>query len=64
MKKWFFQDINDMNGGLIKAAKNGHLDIVKFLHAIGAGIQVLDHYAIGWASGNGHLPVVAIVIRL
>ena len=38
-----------------RASENGHLEVVKYLHSIGA--ECPDH-AISGASRNGHLEVV------
>ena len=43
---------------LIDAAKNGHLDVVRYLVERGADVHADDDEAMRWASRNGHLEVV------
>ena len=39
------------------AARNGHLDIAKYLVSKGADVRECDDIALRWASENGHLDV-------
>lgn len=40
------------------AARNGHLEVVKYLHQNGADITADNNYAVRKAAANGHLEVV------
>lgn len=42
------------------AAENGHLEVLKFLHSIGAKCTT---EAMNWAAGNGHLKVLRNVLQ-
>ena len=44
--------------GLIQAAINGNLKVVKYLHQNGADIRALDDHALRWSADSGHLDVV------
>lgn len=43
------------------AAKNGHLNTVKYLVKHGANVTALSNYAIRWAALNGHKDVVRYI---
>ena len=47
------------------AARNGHLDVVKFLVTLPkVDASAYDNYAIRWAAANGHLDVVKYLASL
>jgi ankyrin repeat protein len=51
---------------LIKAAKHGHVDIVRVLVSRGADVNARDNRgtnALYWASSNGHTDIVEELIR-
>lgn len=63
-------DVNSADGhgrtALIKAAKHGHLDIVKLLIEQGADVNARDNRgtnALYWASCNGHSRIVEALIE-
>ena len=52
----------DGDGGIRHAANNGHLEVVKYLVAKGADIQVEHAFAIIQPAKNGHLEVVKYLV--
>ena len=47
--------------GLIQAAINGNLKVVKYLHQNGADIRARYDYALRWSAKNGHLEVTSYI---
>lgn len=58
IEAYYLRINRDYNYALVCAAGSGHLDVVQYLHAIGAKITGYDNYALKLAAENGHLAVV------
>ena len=53
----------DMSNGVMKAAEEGHLPIVKYLHEQGAKIYTSEEWCLRYAAERGHLDVVKYLIE-
>lgn len=62
LAKFVVRDRNEMNIELVHAAKNGHLEVVKYLIGSGADIQTNHNGALRSAARNGHLKIVKYLI--
>ena len=49
------------NHALRWSARNGHLNVVKYLYENGANIHAFDNWAIRYAAKHGHLEVVKFI---
>lgn len=49
--------MTDLDNDLIEAAKNGHLEVVKYLVENGANIHADDDCALRWAVDYGHINI-------
>jgi len=61
-KNFHKTDYNKCN--VIEPAKNGHLEVVKYLVTAGADISTENNYAMRWASRNGHLEVIKYLVTV
>ncbi len=59
----FFYKHKTNNKRLVEAAKEGHIDITRFMIKNGANIHTRNDYTLIWASRNGHTDTVKFLLE-
>ena len=57
-------ELTNKNKLLRKASKKGHINIVKYLVSMDAGVTAQDNYAVRYASANGHIETVKYLVSI